>query len=62
MNKKLDISASIVLYKEDLEELTKTIDCFLNTPITKKLFLIDNTENKEFENIFHQKDIEYRYR
>ena len=59
MNKKLDISASIVLYKEDLEELTKTIECFLNTPITKKLFLIDNTENKEFENIFHQKDIEY---
>tara|TARA_B110000240_G_C13495859_1_gene451639 strand:+ start:2029 stop:2151 length:123 start_codon:yes stop_codon:yes gene_type:complete len=37
MNKKLDISASIVLYKEDLEELTKTIECFLNTPITKKI-------------------------
>lgn len=59
MNKKIDISASIVLYKEDLEELTKTINCFLSTPLSKKLFLIDNTENKEFNNLFHQKEIEY---
>lgn len=59
MNKKIDISASIVLYKEDLEELTKTINCFLSTPLSKKLFLVDNTENKEFNNLFHQKEIEY---
>jgi len=59
MNEKLDITASIVLYKEDIEELAKTIECFLNTPLTKKLFLIDNTENNEFEKIFHQKEIEY---
>lgn len=59
MKEKLDISASIVLYKEDIDELTKTIQCFLSTPISKKLFLVDNTENKQFENIFHQKEVEY---
>ena len=59
MKEKLEISASIVLYREDLEELKKTIDCFLSTPLTKKLFLIDNTENKEFENEFSHQEIEY---
>ncbi|TMM30109.1 glycosyltransferase family 2 protein [Polaribacter aestuariivivens] len=56
---KVDISASIVLYKEDLEELTNTISCFLNTPLKKKLFLIDNNEDKQFENTFNQEDVEY---
>mgnify|MGYP000300711197 CR=1 FL=1 len=59
MKEKLDISASIVLYKEDFNELKKTIQCFLNTPISKRLFLVDNTEDKQFENIFLQKEIEY---
>ncbi len=38
MKEKLDITASIVLYNENLEELTKTIDCFLNTPLKKNFF------------------------
>ena len=59
MKEKFDITASIVLYKENLEELTNTIQCFLNTPLHKKLFLIDNNENKQFENVFDQEDIEY---
>ena len=46
MVEKLDITASIVLYNEDLNELTKTVTCFLNIPLNKKLFLIDNTLNK----------------
>jgi GT2 family glycosyltransferase len=59
MKEKIDISASIVLYKEDIDELSKTIQCFLDTPIKKRLFLIDNTLNKEFEDVFDQKDVEY---
>jgi GT2 family glycosyltransferase len=59
MKEKLEITASIVLYKENLEELTKTIECFLNTPLIKKLFLIDNNEDKHFENTFNQEEIEY---
>lgn len=59
MMNKVDISASIVLYKEDFEELTNTISCFLNTPLKKKLFLIDNNEDRQFENTFNQEDLEY---
>ncbi|ARV15517.1 glycosyltransferase family 2 protein [Polaribacter sp. SA4-12] len=59
MKEKIDISASIVVYKEDIDELSKTIQCFLNTPIKKRLFLIDNTLNKEFEDVFDLKDVEY---
>lgn len=60
MEGKLDITASIVLYKENLEELTHTIKCFLNTPLRKKLFLIDNNEDKQFQNIFRQEEVVYK--
>lgn len=59
MNDKVKISASIVLYKEDIAELTNTIECFLNTKLSKKLFLIDNTPKQEFKNKFNQPEIEY---
>ena len=44
------ITASIVLYNENLSSLKKTIDSFLNTNIKKKLFLIDNDEKVCGEN------------
>ena len=59
MKEKLDITASIVLYNENLEELTKTVNCFLRVPLKKRLFLIDNTQNKLFQNIFKKQEIEY---
>jgi len=59
MKEKLDITVSIVLYNENLEELTNTINCFLSIPLSKKLYLIDNTQEKLFQNIFKQKEIEY---
>lgn len=52
MSEKINISASIVLYNENLEELKKTINSFLSTPLSKKLFLIDNTNNARFKNTF----------
>ncbi|MCL7761845.1 glycosyltransferase family 2 protein [Polaribacter sp. Z014] len=59
MKEKLDITVSIVLYNENLEELTNTINCFLSIPLKKKLYLIDNTKEKLFQDIFKQKEIEY---
>ena len=59
MNDKLDITTSIVLYNEDLKELTKTVSCFLNISLNKKLFLIDNTPQMLFKDIFKQKEVEY---
>ncbi|NVK51790.1 MAG: glycosyltransferase family 2 protein [Flavobacteriaceae bacterium] len=53
------ITASIVLYKEKIDDLTKTINCFLSSDIKKKLFLIDNTPAKEFANKFNLPEIEY---
>ena len=59
MKEKLDITASIVLYNEDITELTKTVACFLNISLNKKLFLIDNTPNKQFKGIFNQEEVIY---
>ena len=53
------ITGSIVLYKENLTDLNKTIDCFLNISISKKLYLIDNTPSKFYEYVFNDADIEY---
>ena len=53
MKSKIDITASIVLFNEDTEILNTTIDSFLSiTEYTKKLYLVDNTEDgsyKEYE-------------
>lgn len=59
MSNWVKISASIVLYKENLDELNKTIASFLKINGSKKLYLIDNTPTKQFKNIFKQKEIEY---
>ena len=53
------ITASIVLYNENLDSLKKTVDSFLKVPIEKKLFLIDNSPNNTLENYFKQANIEY---
>lgn len=60
MNRKVKISASIVLYRENLDDLKKTITSFLATPLTKRLYLVDNTPNKQFEKEFiNSNEIEY---
>lgn len=59
MSESIEISASIVLYKENIKELEKTIESFLSIDLPKKLYLIDNTVNRQFENIFTNKQIEY---
>ncbi|MFD0994012.1 glycosyltransferase [Tenacibaculum geojense] len=60
MDYKVEISACIVLYNEPIEELQKTIDSFLNIPLSKKLFLVDNSP-KQNKNNFDHVDIEYLF-
>ena len=47
-----DITATIVLYHEDLDVLQRTVDCFLKTTLEqKRLFLVDNTADRRFKEI-----------
>lgn len=53
------VSASIVLFNENLKTLQKTIDSFLKTPLDKKLYLIDNSSVNLLEKHFKHPEIEY---
>ena len=53
------ITASIVLFEENIETLKITVDSFLKTPLEKKLYLIDNTSKNTLENFFRHPEIEY---
>jgi len=59
MSKSIKLTASIVLYKENISEVISTIQCFLELPITKKLFLIDNTKSSNYFGKLETKDIKY---
>ena len=53
------ITASIVLFKNNLETLQKTVDSFLKMPLEKKLYLIDNSPNNQLEKHFKDSEIAY---
>lgn len=59
MEENIVITCSVVLFNESISDLDKTINSFLNVPLNKKLFLIDNTPNKFFEYVFVHDNIEY---
>ena len=60
MKKKIDITASIVIYNEDIGILRNTIDCFLSIKnFTRKIYLIDNTLNSDYEEFDQYKSLEY---
>ncbi|WP_298781258.1 glycosyltransferase [uncultured Polaribacter sp.] len=59
MDKELQITATIVLFKQNLNVLKKTVDSFLKTPLKKKLFLIDNSPKNNLEKHFINEEIEY---
>lgn len=54
-----DITATIVLYHEDLDVLQKTVDSFLKTPFKKRLFLVDNSATDVLKKSFPQEEITY---
>ena len=58
MKDNIDISATIVVYKEDVETLQKTMNCFLKTPLLKKLYLIDNSPANTLKDKFNQPEME----
>lgn len=55
------ISGSIVLYKNNNEMVKKAIESFLNTDMSVKLYLIDNSPNPEFDNFINDPRVEYFY-
>ena len=61
MPDKVEITASIVLFNEKFNELSKAINSLLKTEVTKKLFLIDNSPTDKLRNKFTHPDIEYSF-
>ncbi len=56
------VTASIVIYKPDIQELLATIRSFLSTKLSVLLIIIDNSPNKEAEKAIPKNDkIEYHY-
>ena len=56
-----EISCSIVLYHNPLEELRKAIESFLNSSKNIKLYLVDNSEDDSLRFQFLSPRIEYIY-
>lgn len=61
MNRNYNISATIVLYNNDLEKLNKAIQSFLNVEAASVLYLVDNSPTKIFEGKFKHPKIDYVY-
>lgn len=61
MDEKVQISATIVLYKEDIKTLKKAVESFLSINLNKKLFLIDNSPTNFLKNHFKHPEIEYLF-
>lgn len=60
MGKIYQVTAAIVTYKNDITELKKTIDSFLNTKLNVKLYIIDNSPTDVLKNLSSMdKRIEY---
>jgi len=57
--KTLDISGSIVLYKNNPTILLQAIESFLNTDLNVKLYLVDNSPTDALRNISTDKRVEY---
>jgi GT2 family glycosyltransferase len=54
-----EITACIVLYKNKKNIVLNTINSFLNTKLSVKLFLIDNSPDDSLKDIIHDSRIEY---
>lgn len=59
MEKYVDITATIVLYKEDVKTLQKSIASFLSVQLNKKLYIIDNSPTNILQEFCDFPDVEY---
>lgn len=57
--KDVQISISIVVYKENIEELRKLVNCLCSLKTTKHIFLIDNSHGSQFKDKFEPEEIDY---
>lgn len=55
------LTASIVLFRNNIVELKSVIDSFLNTSLSVKLYLIDNSPEPILENLAIDSRVEYFY-
>lgn len=55
------ITASIVTYQNNLEELKKAIDSLLNTELDVRLYISDNSNDKRIEGLCDDNRIKYIY-
>lgn len=56
-----NITASIVIYKENFKVLEKAMDSFLGSPLSKKLYVIDNSPSNIFKSKIQNDSVEYIY-
>ena len=61
MTPKITISVTIVLFQEDRATLLKTITSFLEVPLLKKVFLIDNSPTDNLKDIIKHPDVVYHF-
>ena len=61
MDQTVRITAAIVLYKENIAEVTETIESFLQVSISKQLILIDNSPTDILKNEFIHPEIRYLF-
>ena len=59
MNKKLNITASLVLYKNNPEIITETVLSTLSTPLEIKLYIVDNSPSRDLEQTCKSLDVDY---
>lgn len=59
MMNSFDITATIVVYKENPEILTKAINSFLNIPLNTKLYIIDNSPTNVLRSYIDCNKVEY---
>lgn len=61
MESKIHISASLVLYKEDVKTLQKCLNSFLETPLTKILYVLDNSPTNSLKQYCQHPEINYQF-
>lgn len=59
MDSTKNISASIVVYKEEPAELQKAINSFLNYTNSSRLYIVDNSPTNEIEKYIDKTSVEY---
>ena len=61
MKDTIEISVAIVLFKDDPAIVKSVIECLLKIPLSKKLYLIDNSPTNLLEKHVQNPSIDYRY-